>query len=386
MSESSRTTTVKSTFQSNPKARLGLILMGALVLAIFGFAVLSLMRSGPDANAVASLPPPPKGTNTPGNSGDPRYDKLQEEENRRKAAEAAERGTSSLPTLVGPQNTTPDPLLTVQTPVQPTPQTVPTPTFQQPAAVQSPRPTANAAPSNYGDAEKQMAALLKGWGAPEPSQEFDHNGQAAAKPAATAVAATTTATAAPAAQAAPARKGPSLIRAGTIVPAVLLSSLDSDNPGPVLAQIVSGPLAGTRVIGQFQSSDNKLVLTFHTLSSPTVGSYSITAYAIDDKQQVGMATDVNSHAFKRYSLLLASSLLAGYGEAVGRSNTTVVTGPFGSTTSQGELSDKQIAGVALGEMGKTVAQELAQNGKIKPTVRLSCDGGCSIGLLFLSDL
>src|SRR5690606_12018046 len=49
-----------------------------------------------------------------------------------------------------------------------------------------------------------------------------------------------------------------IIPAGTIEYAQLVTEANTDAPGPVMAQIASGPLAGARLIGSFQSTDNYL--------------------------------------------------------------------------------------------------------------------------------
>jgi type IV secretory pathway VirB10-like protein len=99
-----------------------------------------------------------------------------------------------------------------------------------------------------------------------------------------------------------------------------------------------------------------------------------------------MVSDVDNHYFKRYGLLLAGSLLSGYGQAMARANTTVVTGPFGTTTTQGALSNKQVNAAALGKVGTTFSEDLLEQSKTKPTIHLDCNGGCPVGLLFMTDL
>ena len=51
-----------------------------------------------------------------------------------------------------------------------------------------------------------------------------------------------------------------LIPAGTIEYAQLVLEANTDAPGPVLADIMSGPLAGSKLLGSFTSTDDYLIL------------------------------------------------------------------------------------------------------------------------------
>lgn len=73
-----------------------------------------------------------------------------------------------------------------------------------------------------------------------------------------------------------------LLPAGQIAYAQLLTEANSDVPGPVLAQIVSGPLNGNRILGSFQVQEELLTLTFNTVVIDGV-SQGIDAIALDPK-------------------------------------------------------------------------------------------------------
>src|SRR5690606_9021030 len=56
-----------------------------------------------------------------------------------------------------------------------------------------------------------------------------------------------------------------IIPAGNIAYGQLLNALNSDIPGPVLVHVLSGPFSGGRALGQFQVSQDYLVLTFKAI-------------------------------------------------------------------------------------------------------------------------
>lgn len=418
---SSRRENIQSTLKNNGRARTMMVIVGVVVLIMGVFGFLSITKKDPPAiSESSSVPPPPNIRDIPGGSTDQGYNDLQQQDNAARAA-AAKPGDTTLPTMIADPNNAAATPWTENTPVAPpvveppVVQPTQTPVVTPPAPVQvqpvyqpslAPEPVA-AAPQvdqralddRYQATSTQLNNYLASWAlVPTGSQEFNYNGERPKEGegggASGAGSTPTSGMGSAVAQAGGSSSGsrgsqqnqPSLVRAGTVIPAVLLSAVNSDNKGPVLAQITTGPLAGTRLLGSFAANKKALVLTFETMSSPRLGTFSIKALAVDEKYAVGMATDVDSHWFRRYGLLLAGSLLEGYGEAMGRANTVIVTGPLGTTTTQGELSSKEVNAVALGQVGQTMSQELINQSRVEPTIHLDCKGGCPVGILFMSDL
>src|SRR5690606_31264355 len=61
----------------------------------------------------------------------------------------------------------------------------------------------------------------------------------------------------------PPSKNPSHnIKAGTVMFAVLETGINSDEVSPILATIVSGPLKGAKLLGQFARTDKKVLINF----------------------------------------------------------------------------------------------------------------------------
>jgi hypothetical protein len=181
--------------------------------------------------------------------------------------------------------------------------------------------------------------------------------------------------------------GPIVQRAGDIVFAIIDTSINSDEPGPVLARVVSGPLKGSKVLGTFERQDKKLMLTFTTLSMPNVPeSIDIDAIAIDpETARTALASDVDNHYLTKYGSLMASSFLQGMGQAV---QTSIGTPQLSSqnsatvaTTTAATTRDQVIVG--LGAVGQQIATDINQS-NIQPTVTLNA--GTGVGLLIMSDL
>jgi intracellular multiplication protein IcmE len=181
------------------------------------------------------------------------------------------------------------------------------------------------------------------------------------------------------------------LKAGSILHAVVITSVNSDEAGPVLAQIVAGPYAGGRLIGKFELGKDaeKMTLTFSTLTMQNADkSYAITSFAIDpDTARTALASDVDNHYLSRYGMFAAASFLKGYSKALSTQGTTqtVNAGAAGvsTTTSYPQMNTHDIAITALGEVGSEIAGSLKDGLKRPPTVTLN--SGTEIGVLVMTD-
>ena len=183
------------------------------------------------------------------------------------------------------------------------------------------------------------------------------------------------------------------IKTGDILFAVLDTSVNTDEPGPILATIVSGKLKGSKIIGSFTlpSNADKMVLTFNTLSM--LGSdktVSISSYAIDPSTaRTALAGRVNHHYLMRYGSLFASTFLAGFSSAIQSADTTITVGGTGGvtdTTVQNGINRSLLenALIGLGEVGKAWS-ETAQQLMNRPTT-VELYSGTGMGILFTQDV
>jgi intracellular multiplication protein IcmE len=186
---------------------------------------------------------------------------------------------------------------------------------------------------------------------------------------------------------------PAIIKTGDILFAVMDTSVNSDEPGPILATIVSGKLKGTKLIGSFNlpSNANKMIITFNTMSIPGASkTTSISAYAIDpNTARTALSSKTNHHYLMRYGALFASSFLEGFGNAFQSANTTVTIGGTGGgnnvTIANGVgRSTLQNAVIGLATVGKTWGQQAQQIFNTPTTVEVY--SGSPLGILFTQDV
>lgn len=178
-----------------------------------------------------------------------------------------------------------------------------------------------------------------------------------------------------------------LVPAGTIEYAQMVTEANTDAPGPILAQIASGPLKGARLIGSFSSTDDYLTLNFNTVVLDGI-SYGVSAVALDpDTTLPGVATDVDRRYLQRVALPAAAAFITGLTEAIAQSGTTTITVPdssgSGGTISQqnSDLNSDQEVSSGLAEAGQEVGDILDDMADdIEPLIRVRA--GTPIGILF----
>jgi intracellular multiplication protein IcmE len=173
-----------------------------------------------------------------------------------------------------------------------------------------------------------------------------------------------------------------IIPAGTVEYAQLLIEANSDVPGPIMAQLASGPLAGAKILGSFGNSDRYLTLNFDTVVVDGI-SYSISAIALNpDTANIGMLTDINHRYLQRIILPAAAAFIEGFGSAVAQTDSTTVDTGSGTTVSQeSDLNTHQelLKGVAEGA-GK-LSEILDDQADVDPQLRVRA--GTPMGILFL---
>jgi intracellular multiplication protein IcmE len=118
-----------------------------------------------------------------------------------------------------------------------------------------------------------------------------------------------------------------LIRAGDVVLASTLITNDSDTPGPVIAQIRSGPLKGARLLGGFENNlDNThLLVQFNAMLLQDGAEILVSAYAVDARQKsLAVRTDLDRRLFARYAPRVAAAFASGVGEALSDPGTSLI--------------------------------------------------------------
>ena len=177
-----------------------------------------------------------------------------------------------------------------------------------------------------------------------------------------------------------------VIKAGTVMFAVLDVGINSDEESPILATIVEGQLRGAKLLGQFTRKEKKVLVTFNLMNVPRLSdSVPVSAVAIDSNTAHTLLADrVDSHYLLRYGTLFGSSFITGLADAVGKSGSSTVVSPVGVTVTQPPLDTTKLVITGLGQVGKQYSSSLSSNFTTPPTVYVN--SGSAVGVLFMTDL
>ncbi len=185
-----------------------------------------------------------------------------------------------------------------------------------------------------------------------------------------------------------------LIKAGSIIFAVLDTAVNTDEAGPVMATITSGVFKGSKLLGEIQLANQvsglrpeKVILNFSTLSPADQSkSIPIKGVAIDpDTARTALASDVDHHYLLRYGTLLASSFMTGYAKVIAAQGTVQTSSTTGTTTTTTPpLNGRQQIFASLGEVGKKVGD--ATSAYFTSPNTITVHSGTGFGLLILNDV
>lgn len=374
------------------KNRPGLYVIGAGAL-LAGGVLLYIHLSAPHAakEASASVGRSPGTVRfQAGGTANPAYAHLFQQHQIKSQEQALNSGQSSAPGFVSQQqdasimgNTTPSPRTTsTKTPAQ----TSPAP--EKTVVIETTAPDSSAVVHQEAAMKKyqlfEMKTLMGKWSVSGPII-VDYAPKHAASTASTRQSSTSSRITGKA-SVAPSTSTPSeppAVGAGNLFYSVADTSMDSDQPGPVLATLENGPLKGARLLGKFADTHNRLIIVFHTATMPNNATVAIDAIAVNPHtNRTALATSVNHHYLERYGLLIGGAFLQGFGQAVMTSGQTTIGGYGGVSSSISPRSLAQNAEASLGQVGQTVGQIGTQDfNSIQPTVRVAM--GTGMGILFL---
>jgi intracellular multiplication protein IcmE len=174
-----------------------------------------------------------------------------------------------------------------------------------------------------------------------------------------------------------------LVSAGTINYGQVLIEANSDVPGPVLVQLVSGPLAGARLIGSFDVVGDLLVLNFNSVVIDGLNQ-PVSAIALDPNTTLpGIASEVNNRYFKRVILPAAARFLEGVGSAIAQDAETTVTVSGDTVIEETEALDfEQEIGRGVEEAFEEVA-DFMEDEADATRVLVRVARGTPVGVFFL---
>jgi len=172
--------------------------------------------------------------------------------------------------------------------------------------------------------------------------------------------------------------------AGSIIPAILVSGIDSDMPGMIIAQVSENVFdsatgksllipQGSRLVGEYGSvvgNGDRIRIGFRRLIFPDTSSIDLPqAPATDQAGYTGLTDRVNNHYLATFGGAAVMALISA-GQSVGTmaafNNSQSVYSPYGyQPPSQYELTAQSAGAGASGEMGG-VGQQVVGKGLNRP--------------------
>ena len=177
------------------------------------------------------------------------------------------------------------------------------------------------------------------------------------------------------------------LRPGDTAPARMLTGLNSDLPGPAIAEIVDGPLTGARLSGSFTvvRSAGGLSLTFDSMSLADGRSVPVSAIGLSPWTGGGVTRSrLDPRLLQRYGGLALSGAVSGAAQAMGRSTgrTTVAGGAV--VVDVDEASEREIIASSVGRVAGAVEADLA--GRMPDGALITLDAGAPVVVLFTAPL
>lgn len=173
-----------------------------------------------------------------------------------------------------------------------------------------------------------------------------------------------------------------VVKAGTMMYAKLDNTLNTDDPTPIRATIISGPLNGSKILGEFEIDNEKLVLKFAKIDIPQMPrSSDIALFAVDVNTARNVSVD--SHYMLKYGSLFAASFLEGMNEVASTVGTSVSTSGSTVTVKEGSLDKGKVVAAGLGKVGKNLVAETKKFQSKPATIRMHT--GSTFGILVMED-
>lgn len=399
---------IKNLF-TNPKTRAPVfIVLGTIGLAI-GYGIFSgsgEKKTNEELQAKASVANGVNNTAIPGTSNSEKYNELQVKANDLNGQKALENGESFTPTLSNNQKVD-DPFASKTEPttnndinvnennvgVMPVQPQLPQPSQPEPQIMSQVAASTDVKTYKYtSEIQKMVADYSKNWN-PRP-QNLE---KAALEKDAKSGNATSTASASASKtnSAVTVVNTVDTIKATTIMNAILLTGINSDEPSPVLAQVVSGSYKGSKLLGKLTVAKEKVLVVFDTLVlpennvfgvGPDKSTLKVTSYAVDPStQRVSLGKDVDNHYFEKYVGLVAATFLSGYAElksTLATSTTTSSTGAISQSTES--ASEKQAIYGGVKEVADVLVDDIKKKTTVAPTITVP--SGIPVGILFTTDV
>jgi type IV secretory pathway VirB10-like protein len=172
------------------------------------------------------------------------------------------------------------------------------------------------------------------------------------------------------------------VKVGDVLYAVVSTALNSDIPSPVMATVVEGRLKGAKVLGAFQLTGERVLLSFDRLITKDGVLMGIRGVGVDpDTSEATVKSRVNTHFWERWGSLIGASFIEGLGRAAGRKNTRVYVNDNSVVEDGTSRTMSDITLESMEKVGQRAANQVERGFDRLPTVTV--EAGEHVGVLIL---
>ena len=177
------------------------------------------------------------------------------------------------------------------------------------------------------------------------------------------------------------------LHAGTLLYGETLVAVSSDLPSPVVVEVSTGPLTGSRFVGAFSTvgAAGGLAVKFNRLATVEGIEVGVDAIAVDGIDGTPLiAGEVNSRLVERFGPGVLASLISGFAESASRPETSIAEFGGSMVASTGRSSTRESVIAGIGKAADRLASDIAKAAPSGAEVILRA--GHPIGILVLTTI
>ena len=183
------------------------------------------------------------------------------------------------------------------------------------------------------------------------------------------------------------RGDPIRLSAGTLLYGETVIAVSSDLPSPVVVEVSTGPLAGSRFVGAFSAvgAAAGLAVKFSRLATVEGIEVGVDAIAVDGIDGTPLiAGEVNSRFAERFGPGVLASLISGFAESASRPETSLAEFGNGVVASTGKSSTRDSVIAGIGRAADRLASDIEKGAPSGAEIILRA--GHPIGILVLATI
>lgn len=183
-------------------------------------------------------------------------------------------------------------------------------------------------------------------------------------------------------------RGKLLLPAGSVSYAENLMSITSDRETPVVARLVSGPMAGNVLRGAYgvDKASGKMSVNFTSMSDEKGKTVPVEAIAVDGfTAETVTRSSIDRRLLRRYAPVLGATFITGLAAAAAEPDKTIITNSDGDQeVVEQARTTEQAAYAGLAASADAISADLLEYSPKGPEIRIAA--GFPLGIIFVTDV